>query len=108
MPERLTKEVFTRQLKTKFRVLPQTEGAPVVELELDEVVPFPTLPHSRSDVERFSAFFYGPADHFLPQMTYRMEHGQLGELDVFLVPVASDQRGLRYEAVYSYFTDDEG
>jgi len=106
MPERLTEEVFTRQLKTKFRVRPETEGAPEVELELDEVTPFPTLSHSRSDVERFSAYFYGPGDLFLPQKIYRLGHDELGEFEIFLVPVSRDQRGFRYEAVYSRFKDE--
>lgn len=108
MSELLSKESFTEQLRTKFRVRLEGEGAREVELELDEVVPFPTLTHSRSDVERFSVYFYGPGDFFLPQRIYRLEHERMGELDIFLVPVARDQRGFRYEAVYSYFTDNAG
>jgi hypothetical protein len=106
MPERLNEETFTKQLGTKFRVRLEVEGAPEIELTLDEVEPFPTLSHSRSDLERFSAYFYGPGDFFLPQRIYRLEHEQMGELDIFLVPVSQDQRGLRYEAVFSYFKDE--
>lgn len=101
MPDKLTEEAFTQQLNTKFRVRLGEER--VAELELDEVVPFPTLSHSRSDVERFSLYFYGPGEFCLPQMTYRIEHERMGELDIFLVPVAQDARGFRYEAVFSFF-----
>jgi L-ascorbate metabolism protein UlaG (beta-lactamase superfamily) len=101
MPEKLTEEAFTQQLHTKFRVRLGEERE--AELELDEVKPFPTLTHSRSDVERFSLYFYGPGDIFLQQMTYRLEHEQMGEMDIFLVPVGQDARGFRYEAVFSYF-----
>ena len=107
MPEIFNQEAFKNLLGTKFRVLlDDVEGAPEVELELDEVAPFPTLSHSRSDVGRFSVYFYGPGDFFLPQRTYRLEHEQLGESDIFLVPVARDQRGYRYEAVFSQFKDE--
>jgi hypothetical protein len=106
MPEILNEEDFRKQVGTKFRVLLETEGAPEVSLELEAVEPFPTLPHSRSDVERFSIYFYGPGDFFLPQRTYKLTHEQMGELDIFLVPTAQDQRGFRYEAVFSYFNDE--
>jgi hypothetical protein len=106
MPERLNEEAFTKQLGTKFRVRLEDEGAPELEIELDEVTPFPTLPHSRSDCERFSAYFYGPANLYLPQRIYRLEHEQMGEMDIFLVPVGQGPRGFRYEAVFSYFKDE--
>jgi hypothetical protein len=105
MPETLSKELFAEQLNTKFRVLLELENAPEVELELAELAEFPTLTHSRSDVERFSLFFYGPSDFYLPQSTYRLAHERLGEHEIFLVPVAQEPRGYRYEAVFSYFKE---
>ncbi|HEX3558928.1 MAG TPA: hypothetical protein VHU19_06980 [Pyrinomonadaceae bacterium] len=105
MTEKFTEEDFTRQLGTKFRVSLEGEGASPVELELAEVKPFPTLSHSRRDVERFSLFFYGPEDFFLPQRIYRLEHELLGGMDIFLVPVARDPRGFCYEAVFSFFKE---
>ena len=105
MPETLSKESFAEHLNTKFRVLSETENAAEVELELAEVAEFPTLTHSRSDVERFSLYFYGPRDSFLPQRIYRLAHERMGEQDIFLVPVAEEPRGFRYEAVFSYYKD---
>ena len=106
MPETLSKESFAEHLNTKFRVLHDVEGVPEFELELAEVVEFPTLTHSRSDVERFSLYFYGPNDSFLPQNTYRLAHERLGEHDIFLTAVAQEPRGYRYEAVFSYFKEE--
>ena len=106
MPETLSKESFAEQLNTKFRVLPEEANAPEVELELAELVEFPTLTHSRSDVERFSLYFYGPHDSFLPQNTYRLAHERMGEHDIFLTAVAQEPRGYRYEAVFSYFQEE--
>lgn len=105
MPDRFSEEDFRKHLGTKFRVMLETEGAPEVELELDEVAPFPTLPHSRSDVERFSLYFRGPGNLYLPQRTYTLAHEQMGEQEIFLVPVSRDEGGFRYEAVFSYFDD---
>jgi hypothetical protein len=106
MPEILSKESFAEVLNTKFRVLLGTKDAPEVELELVELAEFPTLTHSRSDVERFSLYFYGPGDSFLPQRTYRLAHERLGEHDIFLTAVGQEPRGYRYEAVFSYFKDE--
>jgi hypothetical protein len=106
MPEKLLKESFAELLNTKFRVLLEQDGAPEVELELAELAEFPTLTHSRSDVERFSLYFYGPNEFFLPQRTYRLAHERLGEHDIFLAAVAQEPRGYRYEAVFSYFKDE--
>jgi hypothetical protein len=106
MPETLSKESFADLLNTKFRVLLKQENAPEVELELAELVEFPTLTQSRSNVERFSLFFYGPNDFFLPQGTYRLAHERLGEHHIFLTAVAQEPRGYRYEAVFNYFKDE--
>ena len=49
----------------------------------------------------FRLAFLGPADPVLPQRTYRLEHGALGALDIFLVPIASDAGGTTYEAIFA-------
>lgn len=106
MPERLEEEDFRKQLGTKFRIrLDDLEGAPQVELELVEVVGYEALAHARGDAERFSVFFHGAGNFFLPQRIYRLEHEQLGENEIFLVPIGQDERGFRYEAVFSYFKE---
>jgi hypothetical protein len=37
----------------------------------------------------------------LPQRIYRLEHDELGALDLFLVPIGRDDSGVRYEAVFT-------
>jgi hypothetical protein len=54
-------------------------------------------------MERFSVQFRGPEKIFLPQDTYRITHEQMGDFDLFLVPVAREELGFRYEAVFNYF-----
>jgi hypothetical protein len=101
MPEKLTQEVFARQLHSKFRVRAETPRP--VELELVEVKGWYSQTMEQGGMERFSLFFTGPADILLPQQSYPLEHEQLGTLDIFLVPVARTEEGLRYEAVFNFF-----
>ena len=51
--------------------------------------------------EQFSLHFRGPRTPALPQRIYRLEHPQLGALDIFLVPIRSDSSGMTYEAVFT-------
>ena len=50
---------------------------------------------------QFSVLFRGPADAVLPQGTYTVVHGDLGELALFLVPLGPDGDGMRYEAAFA-------
>ena len=45
----------------------------------------------------FSLVFAGPSSPVAGQGTYRLEHAELGELDLFLVPVALG----RYQAIFA-------
>ena len=101
MTENLTKEVFARQLNSKFRVRADTPRP--IELELVEVQGWRSLSMEQGGMERFSLFFTGPTDILLPQQTYSLEHEQLGTLDIFLVPVVNKEKGLRYEAVFNFY-----
>ncbi len=92
MAVKQTEEEFKRHLNTKFSVRLNEEQT--LALVLEEVQPFPALTHARGDMERFSLYFRGPGDVLLGQRIYRVEHEAMGEMDIFLVPVARDARGL--------------
>ena len=66
----LTEKEFSKHVNTKFRV----KGEQPMELELTEVKAYMAQANEESDMERFSAFFHGPADRYLPQATYALEH----------------------------------
>jgi len=97
MPEQIPKSVFADNLKTKFRV--QRGAASPVEVELIEV----SEGKASSKQEYFSLFFRGPHDHFLSQGIYTIEHEKIETLDLFLVPIAREADGFRYEAVFNRF-----
>ena len=51
--------------------------------------------------EPFSLTFLGPRQPLLPQRMYRLDFGQLGRLEIFIVPVGRDSSGTKYEAVFT-------
>ncbi|MEP6743077.1 MAG: hypothetical protein ABJB61_11305 [bacterium] len=99
----LTEDEFSKHVNTKFRLT--KEGESQTELELAEVKGYAKKAEEQSGMERFSVFFDGPGDVQLAQGVYSMSHDQMGEFEIFLVPIARDERGFRYEAVFNYFKD---
>lgn len=104
MGEWQTETEFSKHLNTTFTIAADTNAGPkTIDLTLIAVTPRPSQPHEHAGMERFSVVFTGPPDLFLPQQTYRITHPDMGEFEVFLVAIAREQDGFRYEAVYNYF-----
>lgn len=100
---KLTEEEFSQHINTKFRL--NLDTPPPIELNLVEVKGYEkkSEPGEQGGMERFSLFFTGPGDIYLPQKAYALEHDQMGALDIFLVPIGRDDRGYCYEAVFNYY-----
>ena len=61
-----------------------------------------SVDESKEGNELFWFIFEGPVDRPLPQMTYSLEHTQLGELPMFLVPVAtSNNQVMHYQSIFN-------
>jgi hypothetical protein len=103
----LTQKEFSKHLNTKFRV--QLDGGVQAELELDEVKGYPGHRGDQQGMERFSVYFKGLTEPHLPQQSYTLQHDQMGEFEIFIVPVSRSDQGFRYEAVFNYFkkSDEE-
>lgn len=57
------------------------------------------LPSSGREGGSFRLEFLGPSEPVLPQAIYPFERG--GEtFEIFVVPIAQDRRGTRYEAIF--------
>ena len=69
-----------------------------VELELAEASSVGEWPGGR---EPFRLHFRGPRDPILPQAIYRLEHADLGPLEIFIVPIARDAESTTYEAIFT-------
>jgi hypothetical protein len=97
----LTRDDFAKHLNTKFRV-PTSDGQ-TLELELTEVTELRQSPRTES----FSMIFRAPGDAAPDQRLYQMEHDELGALDIFLVPVGHDKKGLWFEALFNRVVNAE-
>lgn len=99
MLQDLTPARFEEHKGTPFRV--DYDGGSPLEVVLHQVRRHE--PHPGPRAEPFSVYFLGPRSPVLPQRIYRVEHDQLGTLDLFLVPIGPDPKagGMLYEAVFN-------
>ena len=103
MSERQTEEEFRQNLNTQFRVLVDMETPKPIDLTLVHVESRPSDAHEEAGMERFSVFFKSSPEFLLHQNIFRLAHPKMGEFEVFLVPIAQEPDGFRYEAVYNYY-----
>ncbi len=99
MLDRLTAADFAAYLHDTFTVS-LSDGQPYpLELAAVEERGESFQPGGRKP---FSLLFRNPrTDAYLPQQIYRLEHAQMGMLEIFIVPLAPDAAGTRYEAVFN-------
>src|SRR5436190_14089531 len=108
MPETLSRAKFAEYLGSRIRLY--YGAAEPLDAEIVEVK---ALLRSRAALaggasgvnESFSLLLQGPKDPCLPQKIYLLEHPELGQLELFLVPIGRDERGTRYEAVFAFAED---
>lgn len=99
--DEMTVEHFKSAVGSKFAV---DVGDSKLELELVDAQENPPdsaagdQPEGRTP---FSLAFRGPAEPPLPQQIHSLEHGDLGALEIFLVPTGVDAAGARYEAIFA-------
>ena len=97
-----TRDAFFACLHSKFRVLNVLPEP--LELELTAVSDLLETPRQAA----YSIYFLGPADQMLPQHIYRLQHHQLGEMNLFLVPVGKQEHCYEYEAVFNHLKPPAG
>ena len=95
MEASLTHEAFSQNANSKFQV--QTDDNTPVELELVEVTELKVYPQQ----EEFTLTFRGPLNQFLDQGVRQFTHDQMGQFELFIVPVKQDAEGFYYEAVFN-------
>ncbi len=99
MARELHEKDFAGCINDNFHVVGGHHGA--LNLQLIRISMEPSKPEQHV----FSLLFRGPTDPLLPQRTYQLKHPQLGEVDIFLVPVSQDKEGTYYEAVFNHLVD---
>lgn len=95
MLDSLHYEDYAPYLNTKFQAW--TVEATPIELELIGVEDKSPTPRQ----EQFVLTFLAPLGAPTSQQIFRIEHEQLGEGSIFLVPIARDASGVTYEAVFN-------
>jgi hypothetical protein len=95
MQNEFRKATFETWVNSEFQIM--ENGSPVCALQLTGIVQRTKTPTQ----ETFSLMFRGPLTPFLPQGIRSLKHGELGELDIFLVPVEKEKDGFEYEAVFN-------
>ena len=76
-------------------------GVPAIPLTLSEAQALPArygLPNARPP---FSLMFLGKDPRVLAQKLYRLEHGAMGMVTIFLVPIGKDAQGVTYQATFN-------
>lgn len=101
MAEKLTQEAFAKHLNTKFQA--QLDAGQSVELGLIEVSELKRYERQ----EEFWILFLGPNESFLGQGMRLMKHDEMGEFDLFLVPIKQDAQGFYYEAAFNRISHPE-
>jgi len=99
MEASLTHAAFAQHANTRFQV--RTYQAAPLELELIEVSDLKVYPEQ----EEFAIVFRGPLNAFLGQGIRVLAHEQMGEFEIFLVPIRQDEQGFYYEAVFNRLHD---
>ena len=100
--EWLTHDDFADRVGEEFSLT--TEVAPTVVLTLVETAEGSQVggrgPEGQ-ERRQFSLVFRGPGAPVLAQATYGLAHADLGDLELFLVPIGPDGEGMRYEAAFA-------
>jgi hypothetical protein len=99
MVERLTYEDFADRVGEAF-ALTAADGD-TLELELADVALLPQANRVPGGREPFSLLFHGSGERYAPQGTWRVEHDELGALEIFLVPLGPEDGVMRYQAVFA-------
>lgn len=95
---KLTRADFSPYLNQTFYICPEGMEPFAVELIQAQDSTFASPVTKRKP---FSLIFRGPPEFYVPQRIYKIEHDEMGTLELFIVPIGPDERGMRYQAVFS-------
>lgn len=101
MLDQLTHESFTPYLNSTFTV--HYDGSETMPLTLISVDTLGHQPEPGSG-QRWSfaiTLHSSLKDQYLIQQIYTLEHPELKQMELFLVPLGPDANGMRYEAVFT-------
>jgi hypothetical protein len=92
-------EDFSDKVGQSFKVLGL--GDVDLDLTLEEALALPANARGPGMRAPFSLVFVGHPDLLLGQQIHRLEHADMGELEIFLTPIGRNERAISYEAVFN-------
>jgi len=95
MAVELVTATFEPLVGERFAAVPTYSGEPL-DLTLTSC---DESPHARPDHPAFSLVFDSSDPERREQQIFKLENAQLGEFELFLVPIAEGDAGIVYEAV---------
>ena len=98
MSKKFDVSFFKPLLNQNFNI--QLENNTTLVVRLIEVTTSPEY-SANNDREAFSIVFRGPRDISIPQGIYTLEHETAGTVEIFLVPIGPDEKGMCFEAVFN-------
>jgi len=99
MDNPLTHENFTNYLNTEFQVERDGEQTQLFLTEISDL-------RKTERQEQFSIVFRGPLDRVLSQGLHRFRHDQMGEFELFIVPIKRSAEDYQYEAVFNRLAEE--
>lgn len=99
MLETFTMETFQPRLGELFTIVVDEENR--LPTKLTEVSPWGPGAAAGRDRTPFSLIFHTVPGAVLPQAIYRVENENMEPMEIFLVAIEPDERGMRYEAVFT-------
>lgn len=94
----MTLERFAGCVGQEFEV---ALGTTTIALTLSEARPLPQQGFAAAMRQPFSLLFRSGSAVLLPQQIYRMTNATVGAIEIFIVPVARDRRGIVYQAIFN-------
>ena len=92
----MTKNEFANSVGAEFR-FSDASGVTITTCRLDALREMPTP----EGFEAFALTFKGPIEPFMPQSSYCVEVEGHPSTMIFVVPIARDDSGYTYEAVFN-------
>jgi hypothetical protein len=92
-------EDFADKVGNVFTI--REEDLPAIALTLKEAVLLNPAFAPKGLRPPFSLIFLAENPRVLPQRLYRMAHDGLGEVTIFLVPLAKNDSGVTYQATFN-------
>lgn len=97
--ELLTLDHFARHVDQTFSAVINDGEVPFVLVEARALNPSQLPPGATR--APFSLLFRNSSAFLFPQQIYLMRHADIGEVGIFLVPVAREQAGFLYQAIFN-------